>query len=287
MIDVSVIISMADNRSLFFERSLWTYAKQTVDKSNFEIIVVDDGDRKDIKQLCRDFSKQNGLQFQYINVDKHKSFVSPKSFTPALTNNIGFKNARGEVVVITGPETLVMESNLEMAKTIKNKRQCWYGLVFLSNLKFVKCLNECHEFKRLDFNQLLSFDGAKNNCHSCPPHPPAYWYWMVANKKDVFNIAGVDERFMGGICGEDDDFSNRMKLSGVLPMFNHKMIGIHQNHSESDLNDNHSVRFTDDWKILRGINLTFVKDNLDNKRVVVNSDHEWGDSKTIIFKEIF
>lgn len=285
--EISVIISMCDNREEFFKRSLMLYSKQTISKDMFEIVVVDDKKRDNIKNLCKYFAKKEGLKFQYIDIDPDKSFIKAKSFTPALTNNVGFRNARGEVVIIVGPETLVYEKNLEMALRVKNHKVCLYGLVFLSNVKFVKDIENILDFENISFSELLKLPGAKDNCHTCPPHPPAYWYWMVANKKDVFNIFGVDERFLQGITGEDDDFSNRMKLSGVKPLFDHSMIGIHQNHSEINKIGDHSIRFTPKWKELRNTNLKLLKENIDNKTFVVNKDHIWGDPNVIVGIDFF
>lgn len=285
--EVSVIISMCDNREDLFERSLFMYSKQTLSKDMFEIIIIDDKNRDNVKNLCKSFSQKKGLRFQYINVDPDKSFIKANSFTPALTNNIGFRNSRGEVVVIVGPETLVCDKNLERALKVKNKNYCLYGLVFLSDTKFVEKINSVLDFENVSFYDLLKLPGAKHNCHSCPPHPPAYWYWMVANKKDVFKISGVDERFMQGISGEDDDFANRMKLSGTFTLFDHSMIGIHQNHLSANKIGDHSVRFTPKWKELRETNLKFLRENIDNKTFVANSDHVWGDPGVIVSKEFF
>ena len=103
---VSVIISVCDNRKDMFLRSLDTWNKQTLNTSYFELVIVDDADRKDLKQLCTKYAKKCNLQIQYIRIDNSKSVMPVNTFIPVLSNNVGFRKALGEVVVITGPETL-------------------------------------------------------------------------------------------------------------------------------------------------------------------------------------
>ena len=87
---ISAIISACDGRENLFEKSLRTYCWQTLPKNDFEIIIVDDGNRNKLYDMCKTF--KNKINFQYIKVDKAKSFYKCNSFTPALTNNIGFNN---------------------------------------------------------------------------------------------------------------------------------------------------------------------------------------------------
>jgi hypothetical protein len=106
---------------------------------------------------------------------------------------------------------------------------------------------------------------------------------MAVAKKYVIQIGGVDERFLGGICGEDDDFSNRMRFAGIIPVFEHKIIGIHQNHDSCDANDiTHNIRQSQKWNDLRHHNLNLMYENIKNKTCVANKTHVWGNLETII-----
>lgn len=283
---VSVVISACDNREKLFDRALHTYSKQTLPKDDFEIVMVDDAKRDDLLYLCKKYHEKNGINFQYIKVDQSKSFYDVKSFTPALTNNVGFRCALGDVVIITGPEILQAENNLAIASTMVNRQQCAYGLVYLSSPLFNDYMSKNDGWKRRPFVEILEYPGAKVDCLTRPPHPPAYWFFMAVRKEYVLRIRGVDERFLGGICGEDDDFANRMRMFGVQPVFEHRMVGIHQNHSIPDKTDNHSIRFTSDWNILKSHNLGIMRKNLQERKIVVNVFHEWGDPDSIVDKLI-
>lgn len=284
---VSVVISACGGRETLFERSLHTYTKQTLPKDEFEILLIDDGNRIELLELCRKYHDAHNLSFQYVRIDPSKSNYPSKSFTPALTNNVGFRIASGNVVVITGPETLQAENNLLIASSMTSRKECAYGLVFRASQVFENYISSDNRWRMMDFSFLLSLPGAKAECRTCPPHPPAYCYCVAVNRDYITQIRGIDERFLEGICAEDDDFANRMKFLGVIPVFDHKMIGIHQNHESRDRQDEtHNARFTSKWAELRSHNIRLMRENLVAKDPVVNKGHEWGDLRTIISKEI-
>lgn len=293
---VSVIISVCDGRRDMFERSIHTWSKQTMSKEDFEIIIVDDAERTYFRDICKEY---NSMNFQYIRIDNAKSVMPVKTFLPIVSNNVGFRQARGKVVVITGPETLQAEKNLDVAYTLKDRKDCAYGLVYRSNQEFMSNIRTNWDtLKDKGFSSLLQVRGAKADCRTRPPHPPAYWYLMAVAKEHVERIGGVDEKFACGICAEDDDFANRMELSGVLPVFEHKMVGIHQDHSVEDRKDfKHSIRKTPEGGRLRQINIALMRANLTSGRFEANKmkpidknydpDYKWGDPRVIIEHEIF
>lgn len=283
---VSVIISACPNREELFERSLYTYTKQAFSKEEFEILLVDDGDRRELFQLCKDFHKYYGLRFQYIKIDPSKSSYPIKSFTPALTNNVGFRMSEGEVVVITGPETMQAENNIKVAYTMSERRQCAYGLVFRASQEFNNHLKRV-DWRKDRFSDILRYPGAQAECRTRPPHPPAYWYCMAVARGYVMQIRGVDEKFLEGICAEDDDFSNRMRFCGVTPIFEHNIVGIHQNHDSGDADDpTHNIRQTNKWDELRRHNINLMHENIRKGDPVANKNHVWGNLQTIVEKEI-
>jgi hypothetical protein len=287
-VKVSVIISLCNNRLEHFKRSLQTYTKQYIDKKDFEILLIDDAKRNEYIDLAQKAHNEMGLNIRYIRIDPARGKYQPRSFTPALTNNVGFRKARGGVVAITGPETLQAENNISVASEMINRRECVYGLVFRADKKFNKWIDNNPLYLKLRFDHLLSGPGAKAECRTTPPHPPAYWYFMCVAKEYVEKIHGCDEKFLEGICGDDDDFSNRMKFAGVTPVFDHRIIGIHQDHSEGDQKDNsHSVRWKEDWERLRQINLNHMRENIKSKDFIANKNYEWGNQNVVLFEKEF
>jgi hypothetical protein len=211
------------------------------------------------------------------------------TFTPVLSNNVGFRIARGEVVCVTGPETLQAERNVEMSYTFKDRTECGYGLVYKSNTNFVNQIaDNWDRLKTEPVSDLLRIRGAVVGCLTRPPHPPAYWYFMTVAKKYVEQIGGVDERFGQGFCAEDDDFANRMRMAGAEPVFEHKILGIHQDHSEVDKQSRkHSLRRTPDGAKLRQKNIGLMRQTQLEGKMIANVNHTWGDPKVIILHEVF
>lgn len=286
---VSVVISACDNRVLLFDRALDTWTAQSMSKDDFELVVVDDAIREDLRTLCRTKAQSSGLNIQFIRIDKTKSVIPVKSFIPVLTNNVGFKNSRGEVVVVTGPETLQAAGNLNIAWTMVNRSECAYGLIFRANSSCTEYIaNGWDRLKSLPMDHLLQIPGAKANCATMPPHPPAYWYFMAVAKKYVEKICGVDERFLGGLCAEDDDFANRMRMSGVTPVFEHRIVGIHQDHSKEDYGDGVHIDRTQGKGYHFWVhNYTLMQDNLKKGDPVANVGFDWGSKSLITLHEFY
>jgi len=282
-IKVSVIISIF-NRIEFFERALYTYAKQTIGVDNFEIVVVDDKSSDDINGLCKRFAKEYGVKFQYILINKYKGAIEPRGFTPALSNNIGLKHARGSVIVITGPETLQKETNLERSWETANNGACVYGNVYRSNLKFVNVIKKTGVAEK-SFSEIIKIRGSKADVSVTKGF---WWYYIAVRKEHLMSINGVDERFMRGISGEDDDLARRMKRSGVPLVREPSIEGIHQDHSAEDKKDLHAFRFNSkQWNKLRRINEKLLNSWNRTKNTVANTNIDWGSSEAIIKKENF
>ena len=282
-IKVSVVMSVY-NRKDYLERTLNTYNKQTLSKKEFEMIIVDDQSSEDIEGLCKSFAQEYKIQFQYIRFNNQKGAIKARGFTPALSNNLGFKNARGSVIVITGPESLQKEHNLELSWKRANEGKCIYGNIYRSNNNFVQKIKNIN-INDLSFSEIIQIPGATADSSVLNGW---WWYYVAVRKEHILAINGVDERFMEGMTGEDDNFALRMAYSGV-PLFRDKMIeGIHQDHSVSDKNDVHSIRFNKkQWEKLRNHNGKLLKDWAKSLNPIANVNINWGSDDAIIKKEIF
>jgi glycosyltransferase involved in cell wall biosynthesis len=286
---VSVIISACDKREHLFEKALDTWENQSLPKDQWEMLVVDDAQREKLRELCREGARRHSLNIRFIRIDKGKSAIPVKTFIPVLTNNVGFRQARGDAVVITGPETLQARDNLKIAAGMVDRMECAYGRVYRASVKATEYMGKgWSKLKDRGMQQLLQIPGAKEECVTMPPHPPAYWYFMTVAREHVLRISGVDERFLGGLCGEDDDFSNRMKLAGVTPVFEPRILGIHQDHSREDRNDGiHIDRSQGAGYHFWVHNITLLKENLASKDPVTNKGHDWGSANLITLDETY
>ena len=282
----SVIISIK-NRGDFLDRTLYTFAKQTMPKKEFEIVIVDDDSTDDLLDICKKHSSLSGLQFQYIKINTAKGAIPQKGFTPALSNNIGFKKARGSVFIITGPESLQKETNMELTWKACHGPNCIYGIVYRAPPQFVDGLRSDRDWHSYTYlNQLLQ------RCK--PPLQKEstggfWWYYAATRKEYIIAVNGVDERYMEGICGEDDDFAYRMKFLGLNLAHNHDIFCIHQDHSREDKKDfAHRIRFHNaQWRILRSHNLAILLECRKSGNPIVNKDINWGAEEAIVKIEVF
>jgi hypothetical protein len=255
-------------------------------KEEFELVIIDDQSTQDIKGLCREAANEYGLRFQFITYDRNKGAIPAVTFTPALSNNLGFKHARGSVVVVVGPETLVGENNLDLTWKDANAGYGVYGDVFRSNIKFVDTIVKDDYWKDHSFSDMLALQGAKADATVTKGW---WWYYMGARKEHIFAINGVDEEYMKGIAGEDDNFANRLMASGLPLKRNHAILGIHQDHSREDKKEDwHKWRFDRrEWRRLRNYNDRLFTKWMETKQPVANTEIEWGSENAIIDKETF
>lgn len=289
MMKVSVVVSACDKREHLFSIALDTWEAQTLPKDQWEMLIVDDAEREELRELCKREAEKRGINMRFIRIDKSKSVIPVKTFIPVLTNNVGFKQSKGDVVVVTGPETLQARDNLRVAAEMVSRKQCAYGRVYRASTRATQYIADgWQKLKGRSIQQLLQIPGAKEQCVTMPPHPPAYWYFMAVAKEHVMAIGGVDERFLGGLCGEDDDFSNRMKLAGVTPVFEPRILGIHQDHAREDAGDGIHIDRRDGPGYNFWVhNMQILKANIASKDPVTNKDYEWGSSDLIVLDETY
>lgn len=282
----SVIISLKD-RAEFLDRTLLTYAKQTMRKEEFEIVVVDDNSSDDILGLCKRHAKASGLQFQYIRADSNRGTIPQRGWTPALTNNIGFRKARGSVFIITGPETLQRETNMERTWSVCHDPVCVYGVVYKSDTFFVDAIRKNSRWIEYEhFTHLMR----KHSSYLERPSTGGFWWYYAATRKEyIMTVQGVDERFMLGITAEDDDFAERMRFLGLKLTHDFEIIGIHQNHSREDRVDAaHGWRFNETkWRNMRAHNMKLLYDRKKSGDPIVNKGIDWGTDIAILDMEVF
>ncbi len=88
---ISVAICTA-NRGDRFKATLESLAAQTLPNSDFEILVIENGERSGVEAIAKDSAGSNNLNLRYFHLE-----------SPGLSNarNFGVKEARGEIVAFT------------------------------------------------------------------------------------------------------------------------------------------------------------------------------------------
>ena len=277
---VSVIISIK-NRTKLFRRSLKLYNKQSMPRSEWELVVVDDNSDEDVLATLKEYASD--LNWQYIRMDSHRNDF-PIFWGPALSNNVGFRSAAGEVIVITGPEILISESALEQSYNGAMLNKAIFGHVLHSHPKFVRLMDSNPAMEDYSFDRLFVSPLAKVQDLTSKNF---YWFWMAVKKETVMAINGCDEQFMHGICGDDDDFANRLHEYGAHKTHDMSVKGIHQDHKSEDVGDPKRVRWDATWEPARLRNTKYLEDWLTvrGRNPVANESREWGSESLVISRE--
>jgi hypothetical protein len=79
-----------------------------------------------------------------------------------------------------------------------------------------------------------------------------------------------------------------MRMSGIEPVFEHRIIGIHQDHSMEDHNDGiHVDRNQGPGYFLRMHNLALMRDNLAKGDPLANREYDWGSDSLVVLDEVY
>lgn len=179
---VSVIIPVyRDAKGL--HDTLSSLQKQTLNKSNYEVIVANDGDDIEVSRVCKEFN------IKEVKITPHKGSYNAR--------NKALEESRGEFLAFTDADVIVHEFWLEKGVSKLKEFEYVGGPVVFNNTN-TKNLVQLYE-KIFDFNIYESF---KEN-HYC----------VTANlftvRELITNIGGFDIRLKSG---GDLEFGQRVNL---------------------------------------------------------------------------
>jgi glycosyltransferase involved in cell wall biosynthesis/GT2 family glycosyltransferase len=220
---ISVIIPIR-NRADLLKQALPSYAAQTIPKGNFELVFIDQNSGDGLFELLKQYSDQ--LNIKLLEIDIASGPIKPKMFArmtnPSLPQNLGVKQARGDIIVLTSPEVVFANTNLDIiSKSVKSKKVV-YGRVINSRT---------YEFTEYDLNALSEIKGGVFCGAEKLPQDFPHAYFIGAMKKDDFlKIGGIEELFMKGIAAEDEEFGRRLMAAGFDLALDENVLGIHQGH---------------------------------------------------------
>jgi glycosyltransferase involved in cell wall biosynthesis len=98
---LSVIIPTY-NRKEILDKSLAALFNQTYPKSNYEIIVIDDGSTDGTERKMKEIMENSSVSLKYFRQENKG---------PAAARNVGIKNAKGEILLFIGDD-IIATSNL-------------------------------------------------------------------------------------------------------------------------------------------------------------------------------
>ena len=114
---ISIIIPTR-NKNKHLKPVLESFFSQNIEKSDYEIIIVNDGGDKHTEQMIRALKIKCNLRYIYWPRTKHKKNQYISKFSnfynrAGLARNIGVDNAKGDLLLFSDDDIIVMPDNLK------------------------------------------------------------------------------------------------------------------------------------------------------------------------------
>ena len=212
---------------------------ESIEKSNvkdYEIIVVDDA--SDIPLVCE---------------KAHVIRIEPKDkwyHNPCIPFNIGFRQAKGDIILIQNPECYHVGDILSYVENnIKENTYLTFGC-YAINVMETEALHRgiMPRIGNYIFAKNSSIKREYNGWYNHSVHRPvAYHFCSAITKSDMFALGGFDERYANGVAFDDNEFIRRIKRTMDVKII-HPPFTIHQYHHHFQYED---IKV---WRPLHAIN---------------------------------
>jgi len=169
---------------------------------DYEYIVVDD--------VSSDEHRIEDLQDLYPNLKVIRIEKEDKWWiNPCVPFNIGFKEIKGDIVIIQNPECKhvgdVMKKSLEITDNEYFSFACY-------------SLDKESTYNKKDFeilNVAATMDGQLSWYNHSIYRPKGYHFCSVITKKNLEILNGFDQRYSLGLAYDDDEFLFRVNKKGL------------------------------------------------------------------------
>ena len=205
--EVSVIIPTY-NRKELLTFGLQSLAKQKVPWP-YEIIVLNEYYEDGTREICAPYPN-----VRYVMT---RPTVPPDNLVwrvPGAAINIGAKLAQAKIIIISCPEIYLLEEDVLfniVNPLLTTSKVMTYCIGFDDrNGNILDFIRRGLPFTLLPDKGRIPSD-RKRGIYSLNT---LYPFFMGINREKFISIGGYDEDFLGGYCFDDNDFMDRMELSG-------------------------------------------------------------------------
>lgn len=238
---VSIVMAYY-NRKTLLESTLKSIQHTSYD--DYEIVIVDDASNKDNR--IEDLVDLFDMDIRVIRIDPNKK----THINPCIPYNIGFKEAKGDIVIIQNPECYHLGDIVSDASNLKDNEYRVYHCYSLpedATEKLVK--GEAQEVIFEDRPARHNGD-AGYYVHGVINSRP-YHFCSAMLKKDLDDLGGFDERYANGKSYDDDEFAVRIFRKDMHVSFIANPMVAHQWHytegssvKETEFTTNRFLYFT-------------------------------------------
>lgn len=231
---VSIVCSTHDRLPLF-RRTLWALADRPP-SCPFEVVFVDDGSTEDVLGEIKLFSSR--FHWKFVKVDmqvfEKETGVNRWANNPSLTTNIGFRQAKADLVFVLGNEVLPFADCFDQMLLACSAISSPHLLAFSTTYDVPK-----HILQSLDQYGTNLSPRVVDLCRRWPLASPHFHtdvtnYVCLMSKALIEKVGGYDERFLKGIGKEDSDFVRRCRAipgwTDAECMRRTDAISLHQSH---------------------------------------------------------
>lgn len=227
-------------------------------KYNFEVVIVDDNSN-DEHRLEEDIK-----QFTFpINLIVINAEEKGERINPCIAYNRGFKEAKGEIIIIQNPECYHVGDILKHTLENLNEQDYYSYSCFTANCPEItqEMINSENVFELIKSQEFLDKNvtdtSTQMNWYNHPTDTAhggrntAYHFCNAIYKSKLDLIGGFDKRFADGYCFDDDQlllavkYNLKLDIKIIEPK---KCFVIHQYHTRNDSSccekedDNHIIK---------------------------------------------
>jgi hypothetical protein len=246
-----------------------------------ELVVVDDMSTDNVGEILQTLGVKAFERVRHVKMDKKLSIIPVVHNNPALGINLAVKHAKGPIIVKTDPECYPLCDVVEFAKRFASPHKLHFatlhrgaqplndsllGLVQDATLPAsVTAIDE--QFRRGDLWERKGFINPTTARW-------AYWFTSVFMRSMFHQVGGIDERFLKGFAGEDDEWAERMRRNGCEYTWTPDLEVIHLYHTppQNTMKDRN-------WHVH---NKSLLEDARNRRAMVANADHDWGSNKSVV-----
>lgn len=208
---ISIVTAYYNRKPQFYE-TLKSITNSSV--KDIELIVVDDCSSEEhrLEDLVGEFPF-----LKIIRLEKEDKWY----VNPCVPYNIGFKEAKGDIIIIQNPECYHLDDILSYVKL--NLKENDYFSFSCYSLTQENTKNLGSQTKLNFKNSGITHDGGDGWYNHSIYRPVGYHFCSAIHKNNLDDLGGFDERYADGIAFDDNELLVRINRKGL----NNKIVDSH------------------------------------------------------------